>query len=402
MLASALGFLACVPASAAELNAVRFGKTSSNQTRVVFDLTGPVEYALFGDAEGAGRLIIEFKGLTTAGAADGGEGHILRYAVSQTGTGAARAILDFRVTAKIHEKPFIIEPDGPNKQYRLVIDLVTAEKAAFLASLPPRYEDMTNLLAEATSPAAAVAPPEAPKDLRPMIVIDAGHGGNDPGAQGPAGVFEKTVTLAAAAKLSELLMAKEKYRIVLTRPIDTRRSLEDRSKAARDAGADLFISLHADAHENTKIRGASVYTLSEEGGQRSAREVQSQGDYQVWNYNINEPPDPNLSKGLLDKAQDYTKTNSSIFAEILVENLKTATPLINNTHRTADLYVLLSPDVPAVLLELGFISNKTDEASLNTPAWREKVMTAVSNAIDAYFDAASQSRHAANAGGNSQ
>ncbi|MEX0644246.1 MAG: N-acetylmuramoyl-L-alanine amidase, partial [Parvularculaceae bacterium] len=375
-IAVGLSFLAFGPSRAAELSAIRFGETGPDETRVVFDLTGPAEYTLFGDGEGAGRLIIEFKGLTTAGAADSGGGHVLRYVVSPTGTGAARAILDFRRTAKIKGEPFLLEPSGGNKQHRLVIDLETSDKAAFLASLPPRYEDLTSLLADATgptAPAASKAPAEESADALPMIVIDAGHGGNDPGAQGPNGVFEKAVTLAAATKLSELLMAKERYRIVMTRPIDTRRSLEDRSNAARDAGADLFISLHADAHENVKIRGASVYTLSEEGGQRSAREVQSQGDYQVWNYNINEPPDPNLSKGLLDKAQDYTKTNSSIFADILVENLKAATPLINNTHRTADLYVLLSPDVPAVLLELGFISNRSDESNLNSPAWREKV-----------------------------
>ena len=406
---AALALVAASASGAAELSAVRFGKPAADETRVVFDLSGPVNFALFGDGEGEGRLIIEFKGLTAGVATDIGEGHVLRYSISQTGADAARAVLDFRRTAKIKGEPFVIEPSGANKQFRLVIDLVSADKAAFLASLPPRYEDMTSLLAEATSPAEAAeapaapaAPAEKPADLRPMIVIDAGHGGNDPGAQGPGGVFEKSITLAAATKLSELLTEKQRYRIVMTRPIDTRRSLEERSKAARDAGADLFISLHADAHENTKIRGASVYTLSEEGGQRSAREVQSQGDYQVWNYSINDAPDPNLTKGLLDKAQDYTKTNSSIFAEILVGNLKTVTPLINNTHRTADLYVLLAPDVPAVLLELGFISNKSDEGNLVSPAWREKVMTAVASSIDAYFDAEGQARHAANVGGKAQ
>ncbi|MGE0407758.1 MAG: N-acetylmuramoyl-L-alanine amidase, partial [Amphiplicatus sp.] len=162
-----------------------------------------------------------------------------------------------------------------------------------------------------------------------------------------------------------------------------------------EAGAALFVSLHADAHRDSSLRGASVYTLSEEGGRRSKAEVRAQGDYQVWDETINDK-EPVLSTILLDKAQDYTQTNSARFADLVIAHLKGVTPLINNTHRTGDLYVLLSPDVPAILLELGFISNKADEANLKSPAWREKAMTALAGAIDSYFEAHGGARHASN------
>jgi N-acetylmuramoyl-L-alanine amidase len=309
-------------------------------------------------------------------------------------------VLTFGRTAKL-VKPFLLEPKDGVAHYRLVIDLATADKAGFLSSLPApppqtyARDQLDDVLEAVTAPTdVSVANAEWP-----VIVIDAGHGGTDPGAHGPGGVLEKTVTLAAAKQLAQLLEARGRYRIVMTRAGDSRLSLEDRSKSARDAKAELFISLHADANADTKLRGGSVYTLSEEGGERSAREVRAQGDYHVYDLNIGEEikHDPTVGNILLDIGQTYTKNESSKFAEKLLTSLKGVTPLINNSHRTADLFVLLSPDVPAVLFELAFISNKNDEANLNSPAWREKTMTAVAEAIDAYFDARSLTRQAANA-----
>lgn len=390
--------LAAGAANAAELVGVRFGAYEKNVTRIVFDLTGPIDYSISGDAEGLGRIVIEINGLVTKGVSGGGEGHVARYSVSPTDAdGAAKAILELGRTAKLKDD-FVLPPKGRMSKTRLVLDLETADKAALLASLPQRYEDMTSILQAVTAPTAAAAEEAraSPADL-PVVVIDAGHGGGDPGASGPGGVEEKDVTLAAAKELKKILQGEGRYRIVMTRADDTRISLDDRSRIAREAGAKLFISLHADAHPNPHLRGASVYTLSKEGTERSAREARSQGDYQVYNLDLKKvSADPVVGGILFDLAQEKTQSQSAAFAELLVQSLNGVVPLVNNSHRTGDLYVLLSPDVPAVLLEMAFISNKSDEGHLTSPAWREKAMTAVADAIDRYFDARQETQHAAN------
>ncbi|HXI87590.1 MAG TPA: N-acetylmuramoyl-L-alanine amidase [Parvularculaceae bacterium] len=383
-------------AHAAELAGIRFGAYKKDVTRVVFDLTGPVDYTISGDAEGNGRIFIEFKGLSATGSAGAGKGRVARFRVDPTDAdGVTAATLELSKFAKI-EKSFLLAPQDGVAKNRLVIDLASGDKASFLASLPPRYEDMTPILQAVTAPTAAAeegAP--APRE-RPVVVIDAGHGGGDPGAAGPGGDLEKDVTLAAAKELKKLLEAEGRYRIVMTRADDTRISLDERSQIARDAGAKLFISLHADAHPDKNLRGASVYTLSKEGTERSAREAQSQGDYQIYNVDINKVSDPVVGGILFDLAQQSTKTESMTFADFLVQSLNGVIPLLNNSHRTGDLYVLLSPDVPAVLLEMAFISNKGDEAHLASPAWREQAMGAVATAIDRYFDARQETQHASN------
>ena len=227
-----------------------------------------------------------------------------------------------------------------------------------------------------------------------VIVIDAGHGGGDPGAAGQKGTKESLVTLAAAKSLAEILRASGRYEVVLTRQADKRLAHEERSRLAREAKADLFISLHADAHANAKVRGGSVYTLSEEGTVRSAREAKASGDYVVFDLDIRDE-DPQVGGILYNLAQRKTGDESDRFAERLIATLNGVTPMLNNTHRRGNFKVLLAPDVPAVLLELAFISNAQDEANLNSPAWRRRTMTAVAGAIDAYFASGGAARHAA-------
>lgn len=388
-LALALGW--ALPALASDLLSVRFGASSKDATRIVFDLSGSVDYAISGADQGQGRISVDFKGLSAKNLTAAGTGHVGRYATREAdAAGVAQAVLDLARTARIKDH-FLLAPKGDVRVWRLVIDLESADKAAFLASLPPRYEDLAPVLEAVTRPTDSASS----ADALYTIVIDPGHGGSDPGAASSKGVAEKTVTLAAALKLAEILQAKGRYRVVLTRADDTRLSLEQRSKAAREAGAELFISMHADAHDDTKVRGGSVYTLSEEGTQRSAREAKAQGDYTVYDGNINEHT-PEVGGILFDLAQRETKNNSALFADLLLKSVSDATPLLHNSHRTADLFVLLAPDVPAVLFELAFISNNADAANLTSPVWRERAMNAVADAIDRYFDNRKSSRHAAN------
>ena len=217
---------------------------------------------------------------------------------------------------------------------------------------------------------------------RPVVVIDAGHGGRDPGAIGTKGLLEKDVTSSAADMLAKRLGKTGRYEVVLTRDKDVYIAHEERLKTARLRGADLFISIHADSAGNASASGASVYTLSDRAVGRSRRLVQSQN--WIMDVDLAEQSDA-VGDILVDLAQRKTHDQSDAFAEILLDELGDATNLVRNSHRRAGYFVLLAPDVPAVLLELGFLSNADDERKLKDARHRETLMRAVADGIDAYF-----------------
>lgn len=411
-----VGFAFNAAADAAELLGVRFGP-DSNKTRVVFDLDGGSEFSVSGDATGQGRLFIDFSALDVerpSRAFKNGKGHVARYGFADSPNGQTRAVLELKTSARIKEV-FMIEPAGKVSKHRLVVDLESADKQAFLASLPKNssslYPDLAAVIEQATAgssvnsraasaatppPAASltippapsrkeVAAPSAAPDRKMVIVIDPGHGGVDPGAQGQRGTFEKTVNLAAALQLEKMLNQRGRYQVVLTRRGDNTIRPDRREQLAREANADLFISLHADAIPQPQVRGASVYTLSEKGVARSANLARAEGNFHVYDLDLQEY-DSVVGDILFDKAQDSTNTASAKFANKLVDNLSGKTPMLNRSHRTANLRVLLAPDVPAVLLEMAFISNSKDEKNLNSAKWRETVMAAVADSIDQYFN----------------
>src|SRR6478672_1601714 len=218
---------------------------------------------------------------------------------------------------------------------------------------------------------------------RPLIYIDAGHGGRDPGAHG-AGSNESAVTLAAAQALKQELERTGRYRVRLTRDSDAYVALYRRVSIARQADADLFISLHADAGSDPATRGASVYTLSEQGAGRAVREF-TRGEN--WHRSLNLPGrDPSVDRILLDMTQRATQNRSAQLARTLLGELEDADhPMLRRSHRDAGLAVLLAPDVPAVLLEMGYITNPEDERLLNDSRARRRLMRAVAEGIDRYF-----------------
>ncbi len=222
-------------------------------------------------------------------------------------------------------------------------------------------------------------------NVKLTIVIDPGHGGSHPGAVGQKGTLEKDVNLAAAKALATHLAATGRYRPVLTRIDDRKVELERRAKIAREVNADLFISLHADGNNDHTLRGSSVYTISEEGTKRSIKEAREQESYKINNGDLADF-DPLLGKMLFDVSQDRIKTESTKLAGMILPRVGKVTNLVKNAKRTEDLKVLLRPDVPAVLLEMAFISNKEDEENLINEAWRIKTMGAVALAIDDYFE----------------
>ena len=219
------------------------------------------------------------------------------------------------------------------------------------------------------------------KKRRPIIVIDAGHGGRDPGALGKRGTKEKKITFAAARELKRQLLATGRYDVIMTRNDDSYVEHEERLRIARAGSADLFISIHADS-AGKSARGATVYTLADRAKNRSRRVVNSQN--WIMDVDLTQQSDP-VGDILVDLAQRSTKNASTRFADILLSNLKNSTRLINNSHRRAGYFVLLAPDVPAVLLELGYLSNVDDETLLNKASHRKKMMTSVTTAINSYF-----------------
>ena len=350
---------------------------------------------------------------------------------------------------------FMLKPKGSVDHYRLVIDLKPVRQSVFEANLgktfgrlpmidakskaplvqaahsPERKRQAENTektgqdgreapfgssaeetraaaLSQTANLAGLTAPPlpRLKPDLyagRYTIVLDPGHGGRDPGAVGSDGTLEKNITLIAAKELAKTLEGRG-YHVILTRDSDKyldrdkKKDLEKRIELARKSGADLFLSLHADGNESPSVRGSSVYTLSDKGSDRLMRKVNSEGNFIIAGEDFSVHGN-DVATVLIDIAENRTRGTSSLFANLLVEKLSNKVIMLNNTHREANYVVLLSPDVPAVLLELGFISNSSDEKNLRSKAWRRKSLGAVADAIDIYFDGLGPVKQASVAGG---
>lgn len=336
------------------------------ETRVVVDLDRSVVGKLVSDGAD-GRIVVSLPRIDAPADLRGaGQGLVRRWHVERAG-GSARLNLELSRDAQVHRR-FLLPPGDGVKAYRYVIDL-KAGPGAGPALRPPAARAMT----------AVVTRAPARKGPR-VVVIDAGHGGRDPGAIGSRS-HEKDVTLAAAMALKARLEKSGRYRVVLTRTGDTYVPLDGRVRIARAADADLFISLHADSGPTADVRGASVYTLSEKGERRVAS-VLGKDD---WLMPASLGADRTVSEILLDLTQRSTRNRSAIFAEMLLEHISDETDLLRRSHRDANLAILLAPDVPAVLLEMGFINNLEDERALTDPRRRARLMDSVGDAIDAWF-----------------
>lgn len=356
-----------------EILRVRFGG-DAERTRVVIDLdrTARGEVIRSGDD---GHLVLSLSGVSPPERRSGtGQGLVRDFRVAGAGT-ASRLELDLAVSAEI-ERRFLLPPGDGVDHYRYVIDLKATGRA------PTRTAERR----------------PAPRPVeKPLIYIDAGHGGRDPGAQG-ASSRESAVTLAAAQALKSELERTGRYRVRLTRDGDAYVDLYRRVAIARQADADLFISLHADAGPDPATRGASVYTLSDQGAGRAVREF-TRGDN--WQRSLNLPGrDASVDRILLDMTQRATQNRSAQLARTLLGELESADhPLLRRSHRDAGLAVLLAPDVPAVLLEMGFITNPEDERLLNDGRARRRLMRAVAEGIDRYFREPAADVQMASAGG---
>ena len=305
-----------------------------------------------------------------------------------------------------------LPPAGSERMYRYILDLTRVSAARFQAAArrdAPRFarfeaeryaeaeaEQGIGPLASTTLPEADTRPPEAPSvkpggfgslmqmaaRQRRVIVIDPGHGGRDPGALSIIGGEEADIVLQTSLKLKALIEQDPRYVVRLTRETDVYVEHEDRVTMARNWGADLFISIHADAAGAPTVAGASVYTISTRGEARIEGTAEKYG----WHLPFEDGTSEEVSDILQDLTVRETKSNSSIFAGILVPELGEAGPLLRNTHRQKNLFVLLAPDVPAVLVEIGFLTSATDARRLKSERGRRKSAEAIKRAIDTYFD----------------
>lgn len=264
--------------------------------------------------------------------------------------------------------------------------------------IPPRGGKPTPPPQTTTVPvrsAALIAPPGLPtqkpgagkRAQAPLVVIDPGHGGGDPGAVGVGGVYEKDITLAAARELRRQLLSTGRYRVKLTRDSDVFIRLRDRVGIAREAGADLFISLHADALGSDQVRGLSIYTLSGKASDREAEMLAAKENRADAIVGMDLSSENQLVASILiDLAQRDTMNHSKKFASYALSHLsKDVRILASKPQREAGFAVLTAPDVPSVLVEMGYLSNPVDAKLLSTAAHREKVGRDMANAVDAYF-----------------
>ncbi|MHB8446527.1 MAG: N-acetylmuramoyl-L-alanine amidase [Rudaea sp.] len=362
-------FIACaavlaVPAWAAEIRSVRASQ-SGGHLRVSFVLSARPDYKLF-EIANPDRLVIDVDDATVVGGfvAPAATGVLKGVRTGRHGKDGARIVLD--LTAAVQPKTSV-QAYGKSGAYRLVVDLYTRDHAAPVKSM------------------AALA--AKPRDV--IVAIDAGHGGVDPGATGAGGTHEKDITLAVARDLAKLVDKQSGMHAVLTRDGDYFISLQERYQKAREAKADLFVSIHADAYASGDARGSSVWVLSPRGATSEAArwlaDRENRADL-VGGVKL-EDKDSTLAAVLLDLSQGATAEASDAVARRVLHALARIGPTHRGYVEKANFVVLRSPDVPSILVETAFITNPAEEKRLKNPAQRQKLAVAILDGMRDYFEA---------------
>lgn len=407
------------------------------RTRFVADLSRPVGFTVYVVADPY-RVFIDMPGVKFDLPPDIGtrtRGLISEFRYGEVEEGRSRIVIDTKGPVLI-EKSFIVEPQA-GQPSRIVVDLVQTSEQAFNDAIEAGKPttDKTIAAASATQQApaeeaaqpdttaeaepaedaaqagdvASIAPVPLPRpkpgteasatetesgaarparaDGRRIIVIDPGHGGIDPGAIGLRKTREKDVVLAFGLALRDLLKKRSEYTVIMTRGDDRFLSLRDRLQIARENEADLFIAIHADTVRGPEARGATIYTLSEKASDAEAAALahkENRADI-IAGIDLGEENEA-VTDILIDLVQRESKSHALFFAKKAVGEMQAVTRFTGKPLRSAGFVVLKAPDVPSVLVELGYLSSKHDEAQLTSPDWRKKVANAMARAIDKYFE----------------
>lgn len=388
------GLLCGVAASAAEPDAkpaatasfpvattVRVGG-DTQETRFVVDLSRKIDIAVFTLADPY-RVVVDLPQITfnlPRNSGEHGRGLVKAYRYGLVMRGGSRIVLDTTGPVRVRKAFVLAAAEG--QPARLVLDLTASDRQSFLHALA--LQDRTSRV---PPPHHAEAIPKDNGDPRPLIVLDPGHGGIDDGTHWKD-IDEKNVVLAFAHVLRDKLMRTGKYRVAMTRGDDTYVTLGDRVRFARTRHAALFISLHADSLPPGAgyAEGATVYTLSERASDAEAAYLANSENNSdvVAGVDLSAEPD-DVANILVDLAQRETKTYSVQFARDLVAEMRDTARLYKHPIKSAGFKVLKDPDVPSVLVELGYLSSKADRANLTSAAWRARTAGALVAAIDTFF-----------------
>ncbi len=352
------------------------------QTRFVMDLSRKIDLHAFTLADPY-RVILDIPQVVfrlPPKSGEGGRGIVTAYRFGLVMQGGSRMVFDLAKPVRI-EKAFVVDAtDGAPA--RLVLDLAATDRENFLRRIV-----LDNRVARSEPPATNVPEP-AGGDPRPLVVLDPGHGGIDTGTRAASGELEKDIVLDFTQRLREHIEKLGKYRVLMTRTDDTFVPLGERVRIARNAGAALFVTIHADAlpHGEGDAQGASVYTVSDTASDSEAArlaEKENRADV-IAGVDLKAEPD-DVADILIDLAQRETRSYSVQFAHRLVGEMKTATRLHKKPLKSAGLRVLRAPDVPSVLVELGYVSNRGDLHSLLSANWRDRTADSIAQAVDGYF-----------------
>jgi N-acetylmuramoyl-L-alanine amidase len=366
------------------------------QTRFVLDLDQTISFRAFPLADPY-RVIVDVPQLSFQLPADigtAGRGLIRAFRYGMVMPGGSRIVFDLTGPARIANAYVLDAANG--QPPRLVLELEEVDRTTFVQSLSadnrpalrPAIADARDAAVAVPSKGEAAPPkPEGAPDLRPVVVVDPGHGGPDNGTQSGS-ENEKSLVLGFGLALRDRIEKSGKYRVVMTRTDDTFIPLSDRVRIARNQSAALFVSIHADALPRGEgdAQGATIYTLSDRASDVEAErlaEAENKADA-IGGVNLTEEP-TDVADILIDLAQRETRTFSNRFAHLLMGEMKTATRMHKHPLKSAGFRVLKAPDVPSVLIELGYVSNKDDLEHLVSENWRSRTVGSVAHAIDAFF-----------------
>ncbi|UZE52178.1 N-acetylmuramoyl-L-alanine amidase [Rhodopseudomonas sp. P2A-2r] len=357
------------------------------QTRFILDLDKKIPIRAFALADPY-RVVVDLPQVTfrlDSGAGTAARGLIKAFRYGLVMPGGSRIVFDLNGPAKI-KSAYALDPAN-GQPARLVVELESVDRATFDQALAADGRSELRPAIETTAVVTRAAAPNSAPDTRPVVVIDPGHGGIDNGTQ--AGTeTEKSLVLSFGLALRDRIEKAGKYRVVMTRTDDTFIPLNDRVKIGRNQSAALFVSIHADALPRGEgdAQGATIYTLSDRASDAEAERLadsENKADA-IGGVNLTEEP-TDVADILIDLAQRETRTFSNHLARLLVGEMKNTARMHKHPLKSAGFRVLKAPDVPSVLIELGYVSNKADLQQLVSESWRSKTVGAIAQAIDAFF-----------------
>lgn len=358
-----------------------------DRTRLVFETTAEVTPTVFPVADPY-RIVVDLPEMAfrldpeigrPAKDKRGADDLVASFRFGHFAPGRSRIVIDLARPAKIIRA----ESDSKLKSPRFVVELEATDPASFAAEAARRAPVAVPRIAQS----AAVEPPPPPGS-KPMLIIDPGHGGVDVGAAGPHGEQEKTIVLEFARVLKAKLEASGRLRVALTRNEDAFMALDERVRVARQAGAELFLSIHADTLGEASVEGATVYTVSGRASDAEAAKIAEKENFADRAAGLEPKSEDAGEVGdiLYDLTRRETRAYSRVFARTLIAYWQTFGHLNKNPSRSAGFVVLKAFDIPSVLLELGYLSSTRDLSRLVSPEWRERAAAATAQAIERYFE----------------